>query len=554
MDLSKITARVRPRNPYEAADLGIVMARQWFRPLMLLWLIPSLPLMLVLFFLFRDQPIWAVLILWWLKPLWETLQLQFIAEALFNPDAQWRDVLKQTPKLLRHQWLPKLFVHRWSLSRSFNMPVGELERLSGAQRSRRILTLHRGDGSASVWLTIMGNTIEGLLVTALFSLAWMLVPVEMSVDFEIDDLLNSPLLFPTLAWSGYVAMWVIAPFYVCCGFMLYINRRTWLEAWDIELTFRQLAARQLTAHQQTTRHDAPVKNIANQTAPVLLLGLILLGNILHPSSAQAASADTSSSVAASSVTTSATTGTPASTANTITDTLSPEQSQQQIAEILESDVFNEIKTRNSLRWIEDKDDKKNPGDDDGSSWFDNFDWLKDWLKDTPETKGALDWLAGLPAMLEVLLWGLVIALLAYLIYRFRDFAGQGFRRATPQAKAAPTHLFGMELHRDSLPDDVIAAARALWQQQQTREALGLLYRAALSFLVYERLLPLESSHTEDECVNVCSQQEDAARAGFFRQLTQHWIRLAYAHQAPDTAAFDKLCEHWDGFVQTESAQ
>ena len=95
MDLSKITARVRPRNPYEAADLGIVMARQWFRPLMLLWLIPSLPLMLVLFFLFRDQPIWAVLILWWLKPLWETLQLQFIAEALFNPDAQWRDVLKQ---------------------------------------------------------------------------------------------------------------------------------------------------------------------------------------------------------------------------------------------------------------------------------------------------------------------------------------------------------------------------------------------------------------------------------------------------------------------------
>ncbi|MFZ5601774.1 MAG: DUF4129 domain-containing protein, partial [Pseudomonadota bacterium] len=243
MDLSKITARVRPRNPYEAADLGIVMARQWFRPLMLLWLLPSLPLMLVLYGIFHAQPLWALLILWWLKPLFETLQLQFIAEALFNPDARWQDFAKKLPTLLRHQLLAKLFVQRWSLSRSFNMPVGELERLGGSQRARRLSTLHRGANAASIWLTLLGTHLEALLVSALFLAAWMLVPVEMSVDFEIDDLLDSPLLFPTLAWGGYLAMWIIAPFYVCCGFMLYINRRTWLEAWDIELTFRQLAAR-----------------------------------------------------------------------------------------------------------------------------------------------------------------------------------------------------------------------------------------------------------------------------------------------------------------------
>src|SRR5690606_18740339 len=61
VDLGKITAQVRPRNPNEAADLGVVMARQWFWPLLILWVLPSFPLMLVLFILFYDQPWWAAL-------------------------------------------------------------------------------------------------------------------------------------------------------------------------------------------------------------------------------------------------------------------------------------------------------------------------------------------------------------------------------------------------------------------------------------------------------------------------------------------------------------
>ena len=35
----------------------------------------------------------------------------------------------------------------------------------------------------------------------------------------------------------------MAPFTVSCGFMLYISRRVELEAWDIELGFRNLNAR-----------------------------------------------------------------------------------------------------------------------------------------------------------------------------------------------------------------------------------------------------------------------------------------------------------------------
>ena len=522
MDLSKITARVRPRNPYEAADLGIVMARQWFRPLMLLWLLPSLPLMLVLYGIFHDQPMWALLILWWLKPLFETLQLQFIAEALFNPDARWQDFAKKIPALLRHQLLAKLFVQRWSLSRSFNMPVGELERLTGNQRSRRLSTLHRGANAASIWLTLVGTHLEALLVSALFTAAWMLVPVEMSVDFEIDDLLDSPLLFPTLAWGGYLAMWIIAPFYVCCGFMLYINRRTWLEAWDIELTFRQLAA----------RHAAPSTTPA-RTLTALLLGTLLLLPLAQPSPVQAESTTPAQTEAAP---------------------FTPEQSLQEISDILESDDFNQIKTRQSLRWTDDSARRKAELKGGDKGLFSGIsEWLDEFFKNSPTFKTSLDWLAAVPELLEILLWGLVIALFAMLIYRFPAFAIPGLRRQTKTARTVPTHLFGLELNQTSLPDDLIAAARTLWQQQRSREALGLLYRGALSFLVFERHLPLEDSHTEDECVTLCGRKENPARADYFRLLTAHWVRLAYAHQTLGEEDFTQLCEQWPDFARDEVA-
>lgn len=505
MDLGKITARVRPRNPHEAADLGIVMARQWFRPLLLLGVLPSFPLMLLLFILFYDQPWWAALILWWLKPLWETLQLQFIAEALFNPQMHWRSVMKQARQHLLHDFFAKVLVQRWSLSRSFNMPVGELERLKGRARSRRLSVLHRDASSTSVWLTLLGNTIEGLLVLGLFGIVWMLVPMKLEVDFEIGDILDSPFLFPTLAWGAYGAMMLVSPFYVCSGFMLYINRRTWLEAWDIELTFRQLASK-------------PLQTTSGKAAMLLLLTLPLL-TLLPARESRAAS------------------------------TLTPEQSQQQIIEILESDAFNEMKEKQGLRWIDSERHNQKLNEKEESFLARQLKELRTWLRNSTTVAALLDWLGALPKLLEVLLWGTVIALLAYLIYRFRHRIMPGWRGDAPLSNAnRPSHLFGLALDRQSLPDDLLAHVRALWQQQRQREALSLLYRAALSQLVHQDRLPLEDYHTESECVTLCRTRVDAPRTAYFQQLTGHWIRLAYAHQLPDDTSFEQLCQQWPTFA------
>ncbi len=43
--------------------------------------------------------------------------------------------------------------------------------------------------------------------------------------------------------SYLVALSLIEPLYLASGFTLYLNRRTELEGWDIEIVFRQLAAR-----------------------------------------------------------------------------------------------------------------------------------------------------------------------------------------------------------------------------------------------------------------------------------------------------------------------
>jgi hypothetical protein len=46
-----------------------------------------------------------------------------------------------------------------------------------------------------------------------------------------------------------VALSLIEPLYVASGFTLYLNRRTELEGWDIEIAFRQLAARRASARE-----------------------------------------------------------------------------------------------------------------------------------------------------------------------------------------------------------------------------------------------------------------------------------------------------------------
>ncbi len=66
-----MAVRVRPRTAWEGIDLGFVMARNWFLPLWTLWLMTGLPLGLALYLLVGESVWLAMLLAWWLKPLYE---------------------------------------------------------------------------------------------------------------------------------------------------------------------------------------------------------------------------------------------------------------------------------------------------------------------------------------------------------------------------------------------------------------------------------------------------------------------------------------------------
>jgi hypothetical protein len=91
----------------------------------------------------------------------------------------------------------------------------------------------------------------------------------------------------------------------------------------------------------------------------------------------------------------------------------------------------------------------------------------------------------------------------------------------------------MDLAPEKLPADVSAAAAALAREGKLREALGLLYRGALSELVHKRGVQLLSSHTEGEAVRL-------AQLPYFASLVDAWRLCAYARRIPPAAEVERL--------------
>ncbi len=80
---------------------------------------------------------------------------------------------------------------------------------------------------------------------------------------------------------GCASIWccVTEPLYVACGFALYLNKRTWLEGWDLQLGLSRLGERRRAA-----------KNIIGT-----LLVLVLAAPFMEPAQAQTAASSTTTS-------------------------------------------------------------------------------------------------------------------------------------------------------------------------------------------------------------------------------------------------------------------
>ena len=249
MKLEALTVALRPRTAWEACELGMALVRRYAGAIWKPWLLVTLPLLIAL-----NAAGWALdllwlsgLLMWWLKPWFDRIPLFVISRAVFGETPTPRQTVRAALSWGGRWWLPYLTWRRLGPARPLYLPVDLLEGGDGGEARQRRAALGAPVYGVSALLNLICLNFELVLMLGLVFAGAMFIPFDYLPDtFKSlwESFLEQPgwmvALLNALAW---VAMSVIEPFYVGAGFGLYLNRRTEIEGWDIEIVFRRLRAR-----------------------------------------------------------------------------------------------------------------------------------------------------------------------------------------------------------------------------------------------------------------------------------------------------------------------
>ena len=519
MNLEKSIIELRQRGGWEAVDLGFRIARRWYLKLVLLWLIPVIPLAIIAGLCLSDRLGLVVLVVWLIKPLADRAPLFFISRAIFSDELSTKTIIKQLLKIWRLDWFLWLTWRRLSVSRSFDMSVTLLEGLVGKQRSQRLNVLHRSGSGVALALTFICSLFEMVLLIGFYLLINLLIPESANVDLFNNFQHGSEWFFLFGAVTIIAVMALVAPFYLCAGFALYINRRIELEAWDIELRFRQMAVNAENKKQHAFLQLAIVC--------VAVLSLSLSNDTL----AKTAAGNTPNEFSeASSV-------------------QSREEVEQLIDEIIASDLFND--TKEVSRWRLRHSDNN----------FSLSEWFKELFErlfndeSEEETSDSSFNLPNIANFLEFLLWLSLILLILGFIYRYRKYVGLLLAKL-PRYKIenepkTASVLFGLDVSKESLPANVPAEVKQLCNSEEYRRALSLLYRATLATLAHDHKCVFYDSYTEGECLAVTRRSLSTPISQYAQDLTASWQTLAYGHQPPSRDVIEHLNKRWQELFDDE---
>ena len=510
MNLERFVAVMRPRGSFEAVDFGFLVTRRFWPRLFVAWLVLSLPVMAFFAWWQPGQPYLLIPLFWWLKPLFERPMLFVLSRGLFGVQPAWREVFSW--RSLGPGLFADLTWRRFSPHRSLTMPVTLLEGSSGATGQARRSLIGTSDVTGA-GLTFGCWLAELAFFTSLFFLLDMVLPGGFTgfkeIDFENSEVW--PAGFGLLCYSFYyLTASLLEPFYVGGGFLLYLQRRTVLEGWDVELAFRRMLQRrgQLEAEK--------VRRAGAGLAALLLLGLALA--IAAPLRAQdeAATAEGQEAVAA---------GDAAGDENS-----SPEAIRQRIGEIAANPDFG--------------------GQRDSESWqFRSGKPLFDSDSDVTMPRLPIPW--GLLRWVALLL--VIGAVVFFLMKALRDRAG--YAGGGPRQRPAGQRRFGLEEDPLAPIGDVTARARQALEAGRIDEALAWLYRGAFQELAGRGLLPLRRDFTEDDCLRHLRRKaagREAAEAAavlpyeqLFREIAEAWMRVAYGHLEVPKADVARFCVAFD---------
>jgi len=502
MNLENVTVEMRPRGEWEATDFGVRMIRRDAAAIYRVWFAITLPLLALAFLMiiYTPYPAVATFVYWWLEPVADGPILRIISRRLFGEDANVRAALRSVFTLA---WRNKIFLlspYRFHFARSTAMPVTQLEGLSGAARRSRAKVLNLKIMNHGTGVTAAYQHLALALYLGVILIGYALVPTAYRdtigiewMGFFWEESSRTANILNLLA--VYLAQTTLQPWFVGAGFGLYINCRTQLEAWDIEVAFRRMVQRRSGA-----------------VASAIVLAILAGPAALMPAPAHA-------QLNASSETTTSDPGFPGFWA------------EEEIQPALEVVQDNETlaTSREVEKWYSIESDET-PAEADGLS--------SGWAEALANVGRVMSF------VVEFGLW-VGVAFLLYVVFVTRDrwMPYLGHRRKTNR-KPIRVILSSGELFAESMPDDVPAAVMRLWNDGKKRMALSLLYRSSVFAAVTRHGVRLPPSATEGVCVAAIGQQTDAAQSEYFRKIVSAWIQCAYGYREPNNDAMLPLCSEW----------
>jgi hypothetical protein len=178
-------------------------------------------------------------------------------------------------------------------------------------------------------------------------------------------------------------------------------------------------------------------------------------------------------------------------------------------------------------------------------------WLDDG--DEPEKLERAGWLAWLEGLFKwigsasrLIMWIAIVLLVGLLaLFLKRVFGGYRYTTTQSQAPDAPTHVQEMDIRPESLPDDIGGAALTLWERNDHRASLALLYRGLLSRLVHSHGVPIRESTTEADCLNLAVPRLRADTAEYTTLLVRVWQHAVYGAREPAESDVRALCSRFD---------
>lgn len=505
MRLEDFAIRLRRRTPWEAMDLGHAMLRAWARPACGAWFATYWPAGILLLLLLWPWQEYAILVIWWWKPFFDRVLLHVFSRRVFGAEAGLRETLRALPALLRGPgMLSGLTLRRLGMARSFLLPVWQLEEQRGAAARGRFRVLALRYRGYAAWLTFVCANLSGILLFGMIMLLAAMGPGDSAAlspgQWFGDDVSEARRFAANLMFM--LAETLVEPLYVASGFSLYLNRRSELEAWDIELGFRRLAERR-AAPAPASRALA----LLVAGAAAFLLALPAAGPVAaqpaeepEPPAALGAADPEAARPAVR--------GGPATPARRAIDA------------VLADPVFGQAKQ--DWRW---ERRTRPPADEGWGAW-------------TKALGRALDFLAEVMKGFVWIVAGLALAGALYLARRLWGGWSPAPRRE------APEFLFGLDLRPAALPADVAAAARAAWAAGRGVEALSLLYRGALVALIHRHQVEFAAGDTEEDCLRRATGHLPAGAGACFADLVGCWGRAAYGHRLPPPEAMGALLDAW----------